>query len=336
MSFPDCIDNTIREAAAVCQMKANYSFMREIAPEAKSVHLIAGGAMAKGLEVTRRAFYEDGKSAPEAIESGQAALISEYGDFQPPAMSYKTVENMARALRYYFRTWPLGQDGIDPVLLPNGKRALECRFKVPIPDLVHPDHGGPIYYTGRPDMVAGLGGVDAIEDDKTASSLGDSWAKQWELDSSFTGYRWAMKEQHGIDTDAVLVRGISILKPKYKEVPISHEEFLSLDPSLTLHKDGKRKELYYRLEYSLEESFGHAQTTVYRPQWMVDRWLRQLQRDVKRLINAYLNDEWDYAIHKGACNAYGGCPYHLLCESENPEQWIPVHYVHRKWSPLDE
>lgn len=334
MSFPDCIDNTIREAAAVCQMKANYAFMREIAPEAKSVHLIAGGAMAKGLEVARRAFFEDDIPAVGAIIRGQQALVTEYGDFQPPEMSYKTAENMARALVYYFRTWPLGDDGVDPVLLPNGKHALECRFKVPIPDIVHPDHGGPVYYTGRPDMVAGLGGVIAIEDDKTASSLGEQWGKQWELDSSFTGYRWAMKEQHGIDTDAVLVRGISILKPKYKETPITAEEYAVADPMTVIQKEGKKRPLYYQLDYLLNDSFGHAQTVVYRPQWMVDRWLKQLQRDVKRLIHAYLNDEWDYALHKGACNAYGGCPYHLLCESQEPEKWIPVHYVHRHWDPL--
>lgn len=333
--FPDCIDNTIREAAAICQMKANYSFMQEIAPEAKSVHLIAGGALAKGLEVARRAYFEGGLPAVEAIKRGQEALLLEYGDFQPPAMSYKTPENMAKALQYYFRTWPLGQDGVDPVILPStGARALECRFKVPIPNIVHPDHGGPVYYTGRPDMVAGLGGVQAIEDDKSASSLGEQWAKQWELDSSFTGYRWAMKEQYGVDTDAVLVRGVSILKPKYSEKPITEEEYKAADSMTVISKEGKKKTLYYRFEYDMESSFGHAQTVVYRPQWMVDRWLRQLQRDLNRLIHAYLNNEWDYALHKGACNAYGGCPYHLLCESEHPEQWIPVHYVHRRWDPL--
>jgi hypothetical protein len=334
--FPDYIDNTTREAAAICMMKAKRSFIDEIAPEAKSVHLHAGAAMAKGLEIARRAYFEQGLSIEQSITAGVDALIEAYGDFQPPPASYKTADNMANALRYYFKVFPLGMDGIDPILLPSGKRALECRFKVPIPDLVHPDHGGPIYYVGRPDMIPSYNGMIAIEDDKTASSLGESWRKQWDLDSQSTGYVWAMQEQFGITTETVLIRGISILSPKYNDVPISAAEYESaVDAGQVYNKTDKRGATrYYRREYDINTSFGRDQALVYRPAWMVDRWLRQLKRDLSRLIHAYLNDEWDYALHKSACAAYGGCPYKLLCESPQPEKWIPVHYVHRKWDPL--
>lgn len=335
--FPDYIDNSIRETLSVCMTKGKYSHIMEIAPEAKSVHLHAGGAFAKGLEVTRSQFYEKGIGAVESINRGAEALILEYGDFQPPENSYKTADNMAEALRYYFKVWPLGADGIDPIILPRDpkRRGIELAFSVPIPGVVHPDHGGPIYYVGRPDMVAGLNGLVAIEDDKTASSLGDSWSKNWDLDSQFTGYKWALKEQYGIESDNVLVRGVSILKPKFKESPISAEEAAQYeDQSLIISKVDKRGSTrFYRTTYDHEASFGHAQALVYRPQWMVDRWLKQLQRDVKRFIHAYINDEWDLALHKGACNAYGGCPYKILCESEHPEQWIPVNFVHRHWDP---
>ena len=54
-----------------------------------------------------------------------------------------------------------------------------------------------------------------IFDEKTTSSLGSSWSKQWDLRSQFTGYVWGCKE-NGIRVAGVVVRGISILKTKYE------------------------------------------------------------------------------------------------------------------------
>lgn len=63
-------------------------------------------------------------------------------------------------------------------------------------------------------MVAeALGGI-YVYDEKTASSLGASWGRQWDLRSQFTGYCWAARE-YGIAATGVIVRGVSILKTKY-------------------------------------------------------------------------------------------------------------------------
>jgi hypothetical protein len=63
-------------------------------------------------------------------------------------------------------------------------------------------------------MIAEFAGGVYIEDDKTTSSLGASWPRQWELRSQFTGYAWAAGRA-GIRTDGAIVRGVSILKTKY-------------------------------------------------------------------------------------------------------------------------
>ena len=63
-------------------------------------------------------------------------------------------------------------------------------------------------------MVAEAYGGVYIYDEKTTSSLGQSWAKQWEMRSQFTGYCWAARE-HGLNPQGVCVRGVSILKTKY-------------------------------------------------------------------------------------------------------------------------
>jgi hypothetical protein len=47
-----------------------------------------------------------------------------------------------------------------------------------------------------------------------------------------------------------------------------------------------------------------------------------------------MNGTWDYALHKGACAAFGGCPYVPLCSSEHPEKWVALNYIERKWDPM--
>lgn len=69
-------------------------------------------------------------------------------------------------------------------------------------------------------MIAHRAGRIFGYDEKTTSSLGGQWGRQWEMHSQFTGYCWAASKQ-GIKMDGVIVRGISILKTKYDtlEVP---------------------------------------------------------------------------------------------------------------------
>lgn len=320
MTFPNEIDNTMREAFVICPGKFHLSHIEHLSPTVPSVHLHFGGCFAKGLEVARRAFFAAG-GTPEYVEAGVEAALVEWGDFDPPAGSYKTKDTLGQAVRYYFEVWPLDVDTAPPNLGPDGKPEVEWWFRLPIPGTVHPDHGGPIYYCGRSDYIPNMGGLLGIEDDKTASSLGKTWARQWELDSQFTGYTWARRTQ-GFACDFVLARGISILKPKFAEI---------LDSTGTaVNKKGQA----VRLEYNRAESFGHEQALVYRPPWMVDRWLAQLQRDVARMVASYVNSQWDLALHKGACDAYGGCAYKPLHLSEHPEKWEEVNFVKRQWNPL--
>jgi hypothetical protein len=57
------------------------------------------------------------------------------------------------------------------------------------------------------------GGVYVV-DEKTASSLGASWSRQWEMRAQFTGYCWACREA-GLQPAGTIIRGVSILKTKY-------------------------------------------------------------------------------------------------------------------------
>ena len=107
----------------------------------------------------------------------------------------------------------MGEDQAVPVTLPGGKKGIEFSFAEPL-DLLHPVTGNPLIFVGRMDMVCDYAGGRFGEDDKTTSSLGANWSKQWDLRSQFTAYCWGAR-QAGLPLSGFLVRGVSILKTKY-------------------------------------------------------------------------------------------------------------------------
>jgi hypothetical protein len=211
--FPVAIDSTILAAFRSCPQKAFRTYIEHYKPATESVHLIAGGAFADGIEAARRAYYEEGREAPDCVALGLAALVRKYGDFECPPDSAKSLERTCGALEFYFENYPLGADGATPISFPDGRRGIEFSFAEPLP-INHPVTGEPLLYTGRADMIAEAYGGIYVYDEKTTSSLGPSWAKQWDMRSQFTGYTWAAR-QSGLNPQGVCVRGVSILKTKY-------------------------------------------------------------------------------------------------------------------------
>lgn len=241
LKFPEVLDSTLISAYKSCPRKFWLEYINHWKSKTPSVHLHAGASFAKGLEVARNAYWSgvaeipvrveyagdngpawrlDWRSQPcapgNAVESenlGMVALLAAYGDFQCPEDSAKSASRMAGALEFYFDNYPLGQDGAEPIILPSGKRGIEISFAEPLA-LKHPETGNPLLYCGRLDMAVNYAGGIYGEDDKTTSSLGASWSKQWDLRSQFTGYCWGLGKI-GTPLTGFLVRGISILKTKY-------------------------------------------------------------------------------------------------------------------------
>jgi len=212
--FPTVIDSSLISAARACGQKANLEYFLHRKPKTESVHLVAGKAFARGLEVAREAFYVNGESPESACALGIGALLQSYGTFECPEDSAKSATRMAGALEYYFTQYPLGADNAPPHTLPSGARAIEFSFLEPV-DFEHPETGEPLLYSGRFDMVCDYAGGTFGEDDKTTSSLGASWPKQWDLRSQFTAYCWGAG-RGGMSLQGFLVRGVSILKTKYE------------------------------------------------------------------------------------------------------------------------
>lgn len=211
--FPHAVDSTMLATFRSCPQKFFRQYLQHWKPREESVHLVAGGAFASGIEAARRAFYERGQSREDAQAAGLQALIEHYGDFECPDDSAKSLMRMCGALEFYFENYPLGEDGMEPVAFAGGRRGIEFSFAQPLP-FTHPVSGDPILYTGRADMIAEFAGGVYVVDEKTTSSLGASWARQWEMRAQFTGYSWACRE-NGIDVAGTIIRGVSILKTKY-------------------------------------------------------------------------------------------------------------------------
>lgn len=211
--FPSVVDSTILSAFRACPRKFELEYLLHFKPRDPSVHLHAGGAYAKGLEVARTAYFVDGRTHEEAVALGLRALLTFYGDFECPPDSAKSAERTAGALEFYFERYPMDTDAAVPMRLPGGKRGIEFSFAQPL-EFMHPVTGDPLLYCGRMDMMVDFEGMHLGEDDKTASQLGGSWAGQWDLRSQFTSYVWGAGEG-GIKLDGFLVRGVSILKTKY-------------------------------------------------------------------------------------------------------------------------
>lgn len=212
--FPLVWDNTMRVSFITCPQRFAWEYLRHFKHTAPSTDLHAGKAWAHALETARMAFYGDKVPSEDAIALGLEALVQSYGDFTPPKnKENKSLDRLIQAWLYYFKAFPFDLDPVQPLMNPyTGKPMVEFSFVLPLdPELVHPETGEPLLYSGRADMLASYAGAASVYDDKTTSSLGPKWAEQWDRRSQFTGYCWAA-QAYGLQVSQVVVRGIAILK----------------------------------------------------------------------------------------------------------------------------
>ena len=255
--FPHTFDSTMLGAFRSCPQKMFRTYVEHWKPKSESVHLVAGGAFARGIEVARKAFYEERMSEADAVATGLEALLVAYGDFETPPDSAKSPTRMAGALEFYFENYPLEGASAVPLTFPNGKLAIEFSFAEPL-DIMHPVTGDPILYTGRCDMIADFCGGQYTVDEKTTSQLGASWPKQWEMRSQFTGYQWAANRA-GLNVQGTLVRGVSILKTKYDHLQhVTYRSPYEVDRWLDqTHRDIQRAIEMWKDDY-WDYSLDHA------------------------------------------------------------------------------
>lgn len=317
--FPEIFDSSMLASRKACPEQYRKQYIQHWKSKASSVHLHAGAAFAKGLEVARKAFYtgeiigfvkildngvetgrwasiqQEPQSADIAIALGLKALLAAYGDFECPSDSAKSAARTAGAFEFYFDNYPLDHNDGYPILLPGGGRAIEFSFAHPLP-ILHPVTNNPLLYVGRMDAIIQYAGSSFINDEKTTSQLGASWPRQWDLRSQFTGYAWGCK-QSGIEVAGAIVRGVSILKTK----------------------------------------FDTAQSINYRPEWQVERWFEELLEWIGDIVVDWerkgADRPWRHNLDH-SCAEYGGCQFREACMSQDEGPWLETAFERRVWNPL--
>ena len=82
--FPQVIDSTMYNDLLACPTKFYREHLEHWKPRELSVHLHAGAAFARGLEVTRQSFWDESLSPLESLARGMHALTLAYGAFEAP------------------------------------------------------------------------------------------------------------------------------------------------------------------------------------------------------------------------------------------------------------
>jgi hypothetical protein len=292
--FPSVIDSSLISAFRSCPYKARLEFLEHWKPRTPSVHLHAGAAFARGLEIARKAFYVDQRPVDEAIALGCEALAQAYGTFECPSDSAKSFERMVGALVFYFDSWPFTSETAPPSILPGNMRGIEFSFIEPL-DFKHPVTGDPLLYSGRFDQIVDFCGQRFGEDDKTTTSLGPSWSRSWDLRSQFTAYCWGAQRAN-IQLEGFLVRGISILKTKYD----------------------RAEAITYRRPWQIE-------------QWYEQLIERDLPAMVRMWESGKWGMSLDHACADyGGCPFRQVC----LSEPAKRREWLEVGFQRREWNPV--
>jgi hypothetical protein len=307
--LPLYIDSSMLSTYRACKRKFLWSSLLALYPTGRSVHLIAGAAFAAGMEAARRlAFTSNSDSSHQALlEAALPAFLREWGDFDAPEGSAKTLVNTFSALSEYLELHHPLRDIIQPHTREDGSPAVEFTFAIPLVDPMFPRHpsGEPFVFVGRFDMLGYYGSerLPVIVDEKTTSSIGFAWENQWSLRGQFLGYIWAL-QQLGFSIQNVAVRGIAIQKTQFK--------FATALPT-----------------------FGHH---------MVARWEGQLINDLIDITETYkqwiprvteeklVEGYWDMNL-ADACTSYGGCAFTTLCSAKRAQPFF-TNYIKHRWDPL--
>ena len=283
-----------------CMKQAEYSSILHLKPKGESIHLHFGGCIALGLEVFRKSYY--GSSLPlnnagnydHAMMLAAEAVIKRWGYFEVPDYGSGANKNLEACICALISFFEEYPPDTDPVTPVMLDTGPAVEWSFALPI---PD----IFHPETGDPMLYVGRFDML------AEYGGGVFPDDEKTSSQLGDGWAKNwklasqmtgycwaaKQYGYNVQGVIIRGIGILKNR-----ITHQLIIEQ-----------------------------------RPTWLIDRWLVQLQRDVRRFISCWEEGYYDYALDN-ACASYGGCPYLPLCTAKNPIPWIESDYEVRVWDPL--
>lgn len=300
VKFPEVIDGSMRGDFVSCGTMFNLRSCHNLTSITPSIHLHAGGVFARGCEVFRKKYYSEGSPTKGDHEACLAeailAMFIRWGDYTPTF------------------TWEgdLKNKGLDKLIL-----ALGLYFEEYSPAS---DHIQPLIRNGEPEVEFSFAiPIPGVTHPDTGDPLlyagrfdmiGVYQDARFNVDEKTTGQfgaswsqQWKMRAQFTGYTWAANEYGNKVVGTIVRGVRFT------------------------------TKAIDFAECITYRPQWEIDRWLEQLIRDAKRMVQAYESGIFDYNLDS-SCASYGGCQYRVLCESNQPERWVDGYFARRIWNPL--
>lgn len=265
--FPEVVDNTMRSTYRKCGMSFFQEHLLCRVMGADNIHLVAGGAFAEGNDAFRKSYFDKDsefyKDFDMATVRGAYALIKHYGydEQREQRDDWKaSPKSCDRLLAAFFEYWnffnPKACAG-KPYYF-DGKVASELGGTFEL-EVLHPETGKPLKHSFRFDYVEDRQGDIWLGDDKTTSSLGPSWARQWDLRSQFIAYTYAAREVLDIPAVGVIARGTGILKTQ----------------------------------------INHLEVPVRFPNHVIVKWWEQVNKDFQQMVDDWTAGKWDYDFADG-------------------------------------
>lgn len=276
-----------------CPRKFFHEFVEGLRPGEISIDLHAGACFATALETFYHCHYVLKYERNDAIRATMSAFNIAWGDIIAPEKSPKTQDRVWAAVLDYIGTYPPERDHVQPYFTEN-MPTFEVTFAIPL----EAADGFPLHPSGANFVYSGR--FDMLGEYAHKPVVRDEKTAK-ALDSRWAE-KWDLRGQFlgycwacqhlGVPVDTVVVRGVIIQKTQIRQVEA---------------------------------------IKVY-PDFLIDRWYRQLQADMWRMVRCYETTYFDYNFGE-TCTQYGFCPYMQLCSSKHTELW-KQDYVIRHWNPL--
>jgi len=307
--FPLIISNTDMSLLSMCELRWFRERCQNLRKPSFNIDLTAGSSFAKGLEITREAFYNDKVSSYEAIAKGYNYILEDMHTKMENEDTniLKSPERMALALQTYFKKFPLESDTVVPSVREDGTHAIEHKMTVELP-ILHPELHVPLIFKAKLDMLATEMGRTFIVDEKTTKAISSGEASLLQTAGQFCGYAWAAREKD-ITVQGVKVRKIAI---QIKEIKV--EEF----------------------EIPITE-------------FMIDMWYKSFITKITNMVNSYkyfiapagqinisngcdsIQDYFTPDYQLGCTSYYRACPFTDGCTSKYGEKFLEGAFEQIVW-----
>lgn len=226
--FPLIISNTDLTLLSQCELRWYRERSQCLRKYGFNIDLTAGAAFAKGIELTRTAFYFSKLDSREAIEIGYEHILESMHESMKDEDTdvLKSPERMALALKDYFKKFPLESSECIPMEREDGSFAIEHTLTAELP-VLHPELDVPLIFKGKLDMLGREMGRLYTFDEKTCKTIASNSAAMLKTAGQFIGYSWLAREK-GIIIEGAKVRkvAIQVKETKVEEIQIPITEYM--------------------------------------------------------------------------------------------------------------